>query len=327
MASQKNADQFKDKMNAQAEPRISQQKRAFVGWVNAHLQQQSMNISNLKDISQVSPLIHLLEILEKNSLDKITKHHKKPRNNFDKKEGMIICVQHIKSLEDSNANPFDVETLLCGKELKIYLALIWRIIIIYGIQKVNNIQKQEENQEIEPQKKNKKKVLKSPEECLKEWVNMQLLANKLRINNFTHDWIDGKIFICLMNKIKALDKHNQIKYENVQHMSNKQLLDHILEINEKYLNIPQLLDSNNLINSPNKESIMTYVLLLKAAIENNNININMLLPNIKNINALKSWDSIKSIKSIKSIHSSNIGSDSNDDNMVFIDHHFIKQKK
>eukprot|EP01084_Bolivina_argentea_P045562 83876_1 len=32
--------------------------------------------------------------------------------------------------------------------------------------------------------------------------------------------------------------------------------------------------------------------------ENNNININMLLPNIKNINALKSWDSIKSIKSI-----------------------------
>eukprot|EP01084_Bolivina_argentea_P318070 551532_1 len=73
----------------------------------------------------------------------------------------------------------------------------------------------------------------------------------------------------------ALNKHNQIEYENVHHMSNKQLLDHILEINDKYLNIPQLLDSNNFINSPNKEAIMTYILLLKSAIENKNIFNNM----------------------------------------------------
>ncbi len=61
--------------------------------------------------------------------------------------------------------------------------------------------------------------------------------------------------------------------------------------------------------------------------ENNSMN----LMNIKSVTALKSWDSIKSIKSI---HSSIKSSDSNDinatvdnDNVIFIDNHFIKEKK
>ena len=77
---------------------IKQQEKAFTGWVNAHLQTRSMYIDDLmKDIPRVSPLIHLLEILEKKPLKEITKYHKKPRHKFDLLDGLRICLKQIRS--------------------------------------------------------------------------------------------------------------------------------------------------------------------------------------------------------------------------------------
>lgn len=77
---------------------IKQQEKAFTGWVNAHLQTRSMYVDSLqKDIARVSPLIHLLEILEKKPLKEITKYHKKPRHKFDMLDGMRICLKQIRS--------------------------------------------------------------------------------------------------------------------------------------------------------------------------------------------------------------------------------------
>ena len=77
---------------------IKQQEKAFTGWVNAHLQTRSIYVQNLQqDIAKVSPLIHLLEILEKKPLKEITKYHKKPRHKFDMLDGMRICLKQIRS--------------------------------------------------------------------------------------------------------------------------------------------------------------------------------------------------------------------------------------
>eukprot|EP01084_Bolivina_argentea_P066071 120431_1 len=103
---------------------VKQQERAFTGWVNAHLQTRQMFVDTLQgDISKVSPLIHLLEILEKRPLKEITKYHKKPRHKFDMLDGMRICLKQIRSRGKKNIKVgFDSEELLKGEEKKIYLA-------------------------------------------------------------------------------------------------------------------------------------------------------------------------------------------------------------
>ena len=93
---------------------IQQQEKAFTGWVNAHLQTRSMYVDSLqKDIARVSPLIHLLEILEKKPLKEITKYHKTPRHKFDMLDGMRICLKQIRSRGRKDIKVgFDAESLV-----------------------------------------------------------------------------------------------------------------------------------------------------------------------------------------------------------------------
>jgi len=235
---------------------IQQQERAFTGWVNAHLQSRSMYIENLqKDISTVSPLIHLLEILEKKPLKEITKYHKKPRHKFDMLDGMRICLKQIRSRGRKDIKVgFDAEILLKGEEKKQYLALIWRIIVNYAIQDTT----------AEEVLDGKQRTFKTPEARLKWWCNSRL-SEELQINNFTKDWSDGQVLVHLMNQ--ALDENDRINEEDMQDMDTEELLEGLLKLGDKHLHIPQLLDPYDLMHNPNKEAVMTYVSLLRTAIE------------------------------------------------------------
>eukprot|EP01084_Bolivina_argentea_P100430 180329_1 len=235
---------------------IRQQEKAFTGWVNAHLQTRSMHIDSLqKDIPHVAPLIHLLEILEKKPLREITKYHKKPRHKFDLLDGLRICLKQIRSRGRKDIKVgFDAEILLRGDQKKQYLALIWRIIVNYAI----------EDTTAEEVLDNKKRKFKTPEARLRWWCNKRL-TEELQIKNFTKDWSDGKVLVCLMNQ--ALDENDRICEEDLEDMDTEELLEGLLKLGDKHLHIPQLLDPSDLMYSPNKEAVMTYVSLLRTAIE------------------------------------------------------------
>eukprot|EP00486_Rosalina_sp_Unknown_P005092 CAMPEP_0201570936 /NCGR_PEP_ID=MMETSP0190_2-20130828/13415_1 /ASSEMBLY_ACC=CAM_ASM_000263 /TAXON_ID=37353 /ORGANISM="Rosalina sp." /LENGTH=731 /DNA_ID=CAMNT_0047995009 /DNA_START=90 /DNA_END=2282 /DNA_ORIENTATION=+ len=235
---------------------IRQQEKAFTGWVNAHLQTRSMFVESLqKDISRVSPLIHLLEILEKKPLKEITKYHKKPRHKFDMLDGMRICLKQIRSRGRKDIKVgFDAEILLKGEQKKQYLALIWRIIVNYAI----------EDTTAEEILDNKKRKFKTPEARLRWWCNSRL-TEELQISNFTKNWSDGQVLVHLMNQ--ALDENDRITQEDMQDMDTEELLEGLLKLGDKHLHIPQLLDPYDLMHSPNKEAVMTYVSLLRTAIE------------------------------------------------------------
>eukprot|EP01083_Nonionella_stella_P270733 916922_1 len=235
---------------------IRQQEKAFTGWVNAHLQTRSMHIDSLqKDIPHVAPLIHLLEILEKKPLREITKYHKKPRHKFDLLDGLRICLKQIRSRGRKDIKVgFDAEILLRGDQKKQYLALIWRIIVNYAI----------EDTTAEEVLDNKKRKFKTPEARLRWWCNKRL-TEELQIKNFTKDWSDGKVLVCLMNQ--ALDENDRICEEDLEDMDTEELLEGLLKLGDKHLHIPQLLDPSDLMYSPNKEAVMTYVSLLRTAID------------------------------------------------------------
>jgi len=235
---------------------MKQQEKAFTGWINAHLQSRSMYINNLcTDIAGVAPLIHLLEILEKKPLKEITKFHKKPRHKFDQLDGMRICLKQIRSRGRKDIKiQFDAEELLRGQQKKAYLALIWRIIVNYAIEETT----------AEEVLDNKKRTFKTPQARLQWWCNSRL-ADSLQIENFTQDWSDGKVLVHLMNL--ALDENDRITAEDMLDMDTEELLEGLLKLGQKHLHIPQLLDPHDLMHSPNKEAVMTYVSLLRTAIE------------------------------------------------------------
>ena len=144
--------------------------------------------------------------------------------------------------------------LLRGEKKKQYLALIWRIIVNYAIEETT----------AEEVLDNKKRTFKTPEARLRWWCNSRL-TDSLQIHNFTGDWSDGKVLVHLMNL--ALDENDRITAEDMLDMDTEELLDGLLKLGHKHLHIPQLLDPHDLMYSPNKEAVMTYVSLLRTAIE------------------------------------------------------------
>eukprot|EP01083_Nonionella_stella_P301198 1031999_1 len=100
------------------------------------------------------------------------------------------------------------------------------------------------------------------EPMLMDWCN-QWLPAEFHIMNFTNDWSNGRALLYLSNQ--ALATTHCIKPEKSEQMSPEQLLNNVFRLNETYLQIPQLL-ANDLIHTPNKKAIMTYVSALQSTI-------------------------------------------------------------
>lgn len=84
----------------------------------------------------------MLEILGNGPLPQIKDYHKNPKFNIQFLEGLRICLKQI-AMRDSTKGKaqthFDPEELLKGQDLKIALALAWRIICNYSIQEYDPV--------------------------------------------------------------------------------------------------------------------------------------------------------------------------------------------
>eukprot|EP00490_Sorites_sp_Unknown_P027206 CAMPEP_0114661022 /NCGR_PEP_ID=MMETSP0191-20121206/21477_1 /TAXON_ID=126664 /ORGANISM="Sorites sp." /LENGTH=143 /DNA_ID=CAMNT_0001891919 /DNA_START=798 /DNA_END=1226 /DNA_ORIENTATION=+ len=77
--------------------------------------------------------------------------------------------------------------------------------------------------------------------------------------------MDGQVFVHLLNC--ALEENDRIAPNDIQGMDADELLDGCFQLAENRLAIPQLLDVDEMITDPDKQSVMTYVSLIRTAIE------------------------------------------------------------
>jgi len=232
-----------------------QQKKAFIGWINAHLKESDAIGDITEAFSQVVPLINLLEALEKKPLKDINPHHRKPRQKHDRLEALRICIRVISARDRKNISvKYDEEALADGKNLNLCLALAWRIVVNYSINELDS-----------KQSSTATKSFDSPEERLMHWCNSYLPEN-VKVQNFTTDFKSGMALVSLLNA--ALREEDRLSEDDIEDMEPDDLLKHILGYAEERLRIPQLLDVYHIVHSPDKQAMMTYVSLVRTAVDN-----------------------------------------------------------
>eukprot|EP00494_Astrolonche_serrata_P026269 UN26530 len=136
-------------------------------------------------------------------------------------------------------------------DLKQLLALCWRFIMIYAIAGEMTIEEQQ-------------KFSGTPEEMLLQWVN-SLMPPGYRVKNFSDGFKSGKGFSYIINAALLVDSQ-KLTTEQINKLSNKELLEKAFDIAESQLAIPRLLDAEVIQKSPDKSSIMTYVSLLRSSV-------------------------------------------------------------
>ncbi|ETO07314.1 actinin-like protein, partial [Reticulomyxa filosa] len=113
--------------------------------------------------------------------------------------------------------------------------------------------------------KNSTFFFNSPEERLLHWCN-EHLPEKVKIANFTTDFQSGLTLVYLLNA--ALREEERLSQDDIEDMEPDDLLKHVLGYAEERLKIPQLLDVWHILENPDKQAMMTYVSLVRTAVDN-----------------------------------------------------------
>ncbi|ETO15070.1 WD-40 repeat-containing protein [Reticulomyxa filosa] len=108
-------------------------------------------------------------------------------------------------------------------------------------------------------------IVNSPEERLLHWCNKHL-PEKVKISNFTTDFQSGLMLMYLLNA--ALREEDRLSQNDIENMKSDDLLKHVLGYAEEQLKIPQLLDVCHILENPDKQTMMTYISLIRTAMDN-----------------------------------------------------------
>jgi hypothetical protein len=217
------------------------QKKTFTNWVNVHLSERGLKISNLeKDLSDGLSLITLLEQISAKRLPKYTKvvkfHNQKLENvgialKFLKDEGLKLVA----------IGPEDV--VEC--RIKLILGLIWTIILRWQIQKISYAEGSPGGE----------KGVDTKAELL-GWVNSVIPKNPVR--NLNKDWQDGKSLAALTNYLRPGSVQVRDGEEPLE------LVTKAVAAAEK-LKVPAVISPEDII-SPHLDdlSMMTYVSMFRG---------------------------------------------------------------
>lgn len=213
------------------------QKKTFTKWVNTKLALRDLPpIENIaSDLSDGRSLLPLLEIIGEHTF---SKYNKQPKIRIQKVENANMALQFLKhrGLQLTNIGPEDI----VDSNPKLILGLIWTIILRFTIADIN-----EEGL--------------TAKEGLLLWCQRKTAPYKpaVDIKDFTFSWQDGLGFCALIHRHRP-DLLNFDALNKSDRQGNTRLA---FEIAEKHLNIPRLLDVEDVCDvvKPDERSIMTYV--------------------------------------------------------------------
>ncbi|XP_056626860.1 alpha-actinin-2-like isoform X1 [Triplophysa dalaica] len=211
-----------------------QQRKTFTAWCNSHLRRAGTQIENIEeDFRNGLKLMLLLEVISGERLPKPDRG----KMRFHKIANVNKALDYITS-KGVKLVSIGAEEIVYGN-VKMTLGMIWTIILRFAIQDISV----EET---------------SAKEGLLLWCQRKTAPYRnVNVQNFHCSWKDGLAFCALIHRHRP-DLIDYAKLKKDDALGNLTLA---LEIAEKHLDIPKMLDPEDIINTPkpDERAIMTYV--------------------------------------------------------------------
>ncbi|XP_038075922.1 alpha-actinin-4-like isoform X2 [Patiria miniata] len=211
-----------------------QQTKTFTAWCNSHLRKSGTQIEHIdKDFCNGLKLINLLEVISGERLPK----PEKGKMRVHKISNVQKALDYIMSKGVRLVSIGAEEIVDCN--LKMTLGMIWTIILRFAIQDISV-------EEL------------TAKEGLLLWCQRKTQPYKnVKVSNFDTSWKDGLAFCALIHRHRP----DLLDYNSLSKDDPKKNLELAFEVAEKYLDIPKMLDPEDIINTakPDERSIMTYV--------------------------------------------------------------------
>ncbi|KAG8444102.1 hypothetical protein GDO86_009332 [Hymenochirus boettgeri] len=211
-----------------------QQRKTFTAWCNSHLRKAGTMIENIEDdFRNGLKLMLLLEVISGERLPKPDRG----KMRFHKIANVNKALDFIAS-KGVKLVSIGAEEIVDGN-VKMTLGMIWTIILRFAIQDISV----EET---------------SAKEGLLLWCQRKTAPYRnVNIQNFHTSWKDGLGLCALIHRHRP-DLIDYSKLNKDDAVGNINLA---MEIAEKYLDIPKMLDAEDIVNTakPDERAIMTYV--------------------------------------------------------------------
>ncbi|KAJ8247991.1 hypothetical protein GJAV_G00236930 [Gymnothorax javanicus] len=211
-----------------------QQRKTFTAWCNSHLRKAGTEIENIEeDFRNGLKLMLLLEVISGERLPKPDRG----KMRFHKIANVNKALDFITS-KGVKLVSIGAEEIVDGN-IKMTLGMIWTIILRFAIQDISV----EET---------------SAKEGLLLWCQRKTAPYRnVNVQNFHISWKDGLAFCALIHRHRP-DLIDFAKLNKDDALGNLNLA---LDIAEKHLDIPKMLDAEDIVNSPkpDERAIMTYV--------------------------------------------------------------------
>ncbi|XP_075258453.1 spectrin beta chain, non-erythrocytic 1-like [Convolutriloba macropyga] len=232
----------KGRIRGLQEERIRVQKKTFTKWINFHLKPTGMQVDDLfQDIKNGRMLHQLLQVISGEMLPKVSRGVMR----IQQLENVGICLTFLsKKVTLENIGAGDI---VDGNQ-RLILGLIWTIILRFQIQQIVF------EEQVVPEKESA--VKKSAKESLLLWCQRQTEPYKnVEVHNFDKSWQNGLAFNALLHSRRP----DLVQYESLTPENAEWNLRHAFDSAENELNIPRLLDPEDVVTRPDEKSIMTYV--------------------------------------------------------------------
>ncbi|KAM3917975.1 nesprin-2 isoform 2-T2 [Leptodactylus fuscus] len=244
------------------------QKRTFCNWINSKLSKhpQSSVVKDLfVDLEDGHLLLDLLEVLSGENLPR-----EKGKNIFQARSNIESALNFLgkRSIKLINIH---VEDIISGKP-SIVLGLIWQIILHFHIEGLASILESTDDQQPvtcetkngvsptaspSPKRSAKSKWKTSAKKALLQWAQERCAqSGSIDIKDFKSSWKNGMAFLTIIQSLRP----DLINMDKLQGKSNEEKLQEAFRIAENELQIPKLIEPEDLtVSDPDEKSIMTYV--------------------------------------------------------------------
>lgn len=211
-----------------------QQRKTFTAWCNSHLRKAGTQIENIdEDFRNGLKLMLLLEVISGEQLPKPDRG----KMRFHKIANVNKALQFIES-KGVKLVSIGAEEIVDGN-VKMTLGMIWTIILRFAIQDIS----------VEEM---------TAKEGLLLWCQRKTAPYRnVNVQNFHMSWKDGLAFCALIHRHRP----DLIDYNKLSRDNPLENLNTAFEIAEKHLDIPRMLDPEDMMNSvkPDERSVMAYV--------------------------------------------------------------------
>ncbi|XP_049875025.1 alpha-actinin, sarcomeric isoform X2 [Pectinophora gossypiella] len=211
-----------------------QQKKTFTAWCNSHLRKAGTGIENIEeDFRNGLKLMLLLEVISGETLPKPDRG----KMRFHKIANVNKALDFIAS-KGVKLVSIGAEEIVDGN-LKMTLGMIWTIILRFAIQDIS----------VEEM---------TAKASLLLWCQRKTAPYKnVNVQNFHLSFKDGLAFCALIHRHRP----DLIDYSKLSKDNPLENLNTAFDVAEKYLDIPRMLDPDDLQNTamPDERAVMTYV--------------------------------------------------------------------